>query len=649
MIFPLANGATISPATPCDRKIARVFFKVVGKANDRRYNFNLTVLQVFGMPNRRGRNRRMKRMIVLIIFLTIVDFVFAEEIRLRSGVVKKGEIVEKTDQDVTLKDENGGMVTIPFNMVSEDQVGTLQALPKKTISQAVSNAVSGSTAGKDVQPGGKVAGKPASMEPVIVKPVEVLPKQEMTDEDKLMDQVFELNGTKEWLNHLFERAERMPQGAAEEVSFATKDVEAFKKFKADVYGADRINRYFYQFIKKYYDEKRFKAARDFLSTPLARKITEREKATAQLTEQDLKTEYEVFAKDKPTEKRYALISGLIHASKLLRLELASLGYTRVLMFKRVKFQMTEEQLGDEVAHLVDEQGYGAKGALEGMFPEQGFLCRNFSDQELEEYIQNLSSPDIEYVQESIYQAIVETFARMRTDYVSGLKEHFSDSTGDHAGAETPPLETLDQKRERVRALTEQSEELQRRGDMKHAQEVSDQEFSLMEQLLFLNPDDMGLCVALGISYQMWHYRVGRAAVLLEKAIALGTQIPQAYLTLGYIYLEWGNLDRAEELFKKTLALSTDDMGKTQSYYALGNVYREKNQLDRAIDVLEKAITLDPKDSGSYGLLGIIAAQQGKIEMAEKYLKQAEQLGLDAGHIDALKAMIRKNKKSAWPL
>ena len=43
-------------------------------------------------------------MVFLIMFLVMANFVSAEEVRLKSGVVKKGEIIERTGQDITIKD-----------------------------------------------------------------------------------------------------------------------------------------------------------------------------------------------------------------------------------------------------------------------------------------------------------------------------------------------------------------------------------------------------------------------------------------------------------------------------------------------------------------------------------------------------------------
>lgn len=75
----------------------------------------------------------MKKAIILAALLVFSAASFAEEVQLRSGVVKTGEIVEKTDTDITLQDADGNTVTVPFRMVAEAQAEKLKALPNKAL------------------------------------------------------------------------------------------------------------------------------------------------------------------------------------------------------------------------------------------------------------------------------------------------------------------------------------------------------------------------------------------------------------------------------------------------------------------------------------------------------------------------------------
>ena len=87
----------------------------------------------------------MKRYVFFAMFLVICNFSFADEVRLKSGVVKSGQIVEKTDQGIVIKNENG-LWSVPFTMIAEDQVETLKALPAKTAAPKLNIAVSGGVA-----------------------------------------------------------------------------------------------------------------------------------------------------------------------------------------------------------------------------------------------------------------------------------------------------------------------------------------------------------------------------------------------------------------------------------------------------------------------------------------------------------------------
>lgn len=90
----------------------------------------------------------MFRSTLLVILLVIANLAHAEDVRLKSGIVKSGDIVEKTDQDITLK-QGDDTVTIPFNMVAEGQVKALRALPNKTLTVEV---VSGKIVPSDLPP-----------------------------------------------------------------------------------------------------------------------------------------------------------------------------------------------------------------------------------------------------------------------------------------------------------------------------------------------------------------------------------------------------------------------------------------------------------------------------------------------------------------
>lgn len=80
----------------------------------------------------------MKKVMCLALFLMLVHFAYAEDVPLKSGVIKKGAIVARTDKDLSLKDEQGNVITIPLTMLAKDFLTTLQNRPYLAISPELS-------------------------------------------------------------------------------------------------------------------------------------------------------------------------------------------------------------------------------------------------------------------------------------------------------------------------------------------------------------------------------------------------------------------------------------------------------------------------------------------------------------------------------
>ena len=62
-----------------------------------------------------------------------------------------------------------------------------------------------------------------------------------------------------------------------------------------------------------------------------------------------------------------------------------------------------------------------------------------------------------------------------------------------------------------------------------------------------------------------------------------------YGNLGNVYLTKGDLDRAIELYEKSLAIEKElgrKEGMASDYGNLGNVYKTKGDLDRVIELYE---------------------------------------------------------------
>lgn len=89
-----------------------------------------------------------------------------------------------------------------------------------------------------------------------------------------------------------------------------------------------------------------------------------------------------------------------------------------------------------------------------------------------------------------------------------------------------------------------------------------------------------------------------------------------YINFGRTYLSEGKLERAEESFRKALAV---DKSNYQAYSSLGDLFYFSQNFEKAAEMYEKAIELNPKSKGLYSQLGICYGYLSKFDKAEKKL------------------------------
>ncbi|MBF0230626.1 MAG: tetratricopeptide repeat protein [Desulfamplus sp.] len=152
----------------------------------------------------------------------------------------------------------------------------------------------------------------------------------------------------------------------------------------------------------------------------------------------------------------------------------------------------------------------------------------------------------------------------------------------------------------------------------------DKALSLIKQGLKDAPDDTELLFRSGVILDKKGDKDGSMADM-KKVIELDPEHSSALNYLGYTYAELGiNLDEAEELIKRALAIKPDDGYITDS---LGWVYYKKGDYDRAIEILEKAVKLSSGDAVIFEHLGDAYREK------KSYLKA----------IEAYKNALSKNK------
>jgi Tfp pilus assembly protein PilF len=189
--------------------------------------------------------------------------------------------------------------------------------------------------------------------------------------------------------------------------------------------------------------------------------------------------------------------------------------------------------------------------------------------------------------------------------------------GESEGAEREWRETL-------RLEPNSLQTLDSLGALYAQQRRFDQAMPPLEQALRLNPSDANVHLNLGAAYAETgkldraeeHFR---AAVLLsplnfnahnllgklyydsKRLAAAEQQFRQslqcepnlaAYDHLGYIYVQWGDRDRAEKAFKAALAMYGMD---SHAHFNLGLIYAATGRSAQAVEELQAALAADPKN------------------------------------------------------
>jgi tetratricopeptide (TPR) repeat protein len=87
---------------------------------------------------------------------------------------------------------------------------------------------------------------------------------------------------------------------------------------------------------------------------------------------------------------------------------------------------------------------------------------------------------------------------------------------------------------------------------------------------------------------------------------------------GHNFLNSGQLNKAEEEFKKALLAKPN----AASHTSLGYVYQRQKRFETALDHYKAALDMDPKFSGALNNMAVIYYELGDIDMAVKMVKDA---------------------------
>ena len=115
-------------------------------------------------------------------------------------------------------------------------------------------------------------------------------------------------------------------------------------------------------------------------------------------------------------------------------------------------------------------------------------------------------------------------------------------------------------------------------------------------------------------------REDEAIDVLEKALEILPDNPDANYWLGIAYQEIGNFEQAEHYLRRTITLSPE---REEAYNALGYFFAEHGtNLDEAVKLIQKALKKSPANGAYLDSLGWAYFKQGKLNDALKQLEKA---------------------------
>jgi serine/threonine-protein kinase len=105
----------------------------------------------------------------------------------------------------------------------------------------------------------------------------------------------------------------------------------------------------------------------------------------------------------------------------------------------------------------------------------------------------------------------------------------------------------------------------------------------------------------------------------HQAIKLGENRWSAWVTLGMVYTQRGQIGEAEKAFNKALVLNPNG---SAIYRELGVTYEGAKQFDKAEAAYRKAVALDSGSWSNYSYFGAFLNRQGRYPEAESEFRQA---------------------------
>jgi TolB-like protein/DNA-binding winged helix-turn-helix (wHTH) protein/Tfp pilus assembly protein PilF len=213
-----------------------------------------------------------------------------------------------------------------------------------------------------------------------------------------------------------------------------------------------------------------------------------------------------------------------------------------------------------------------------------------------------------------YEGAASSLATMESKIANDLARRI--------GATTP----LESSGHSLRAVSEKSEayDLYLRS-LPHygleTREANDQAIRLLEKSVEIDPQFAAAYAALTTAYRDRAFGVGinepqwieKASAAVAKAIALDPNLPEGYVSRGYLLWSRANgwsVERAVADYRHALELNPN---LAEAHHQLANVYNHVGLLDKADQEINKAIVLDPLNPAIRFRVGINLLYRGKYD------------------------------------
>lgn len=117
-----------------------------------------------------------------------------------------------------------------------------------------------------------------------------------------------------------------------------------------------------------------------------------------------------------------------------------------------------------------------------------------------------------------------------------------------------------------------------------------------------------------------------ALLELSKAVRGETDAVEAYLALGNLFREKGQVERAIDIHKSLLHRSgLSDLGRLQALFSLGLDFKRAGLVDRAERTLQEVVDRDPENLSGWHCLSKVYEEMGRWEEAVRVQERIQEL------------------------